>query len=183
MIYITGDLHGTAEYGRNRLSARCWPQGRDLSRDEIVIVAGDFGYVWDGSRIDAYWLKWLEEKPWTTCFVDGNHENHALLGSLPKRMWNGGRVHEVMPHVLHLMRGQVFDIDGLSIFTMGGASSHDREWRTEGESLWPSAANGGKTEGRGGSLPATGDPVSTLGILTAFGAAVAVLGEALRRRK
>lgn len=52
-------------------------------------------------------------------------------------MWNGGRVHEVMPHVLHLMRGQVFDIDGLSIFTMGGASSHDREWRTEGESWWP----------------------------------------------
>lgn len=46
-----------------------------------------------------------------------------------------------------------------------------------------SAANGGKTEGRGGSLPATGDPVPTLGILTAFGAAVAVLGEALRRRK
>lgn len=47
----------------------------------------------------------------------------------------------------------------------------------------PSAANGGKTEGRGGSLLVTGGPVSTLGILTAFGAAVAVLGEALRRRK
>lgn len=154
MIYITGDLHGTAEYGRNRLSARCWPQGRDLSRDEIVIVAGDFGYVWDGSRIDAYWLKWLEEKPWTTCFVDGNHENHALLGSLPERMWNGGRVHEVMPHVLHLMRGQVFDIDGLSIFTMGGASSHDREWRTEGESWWPEElpSDAERTE----SLPALG---------------------------
>ena len=47
----------------------------------------------------------------------------------------------------------------------------------------PSAANGGKTEGAGGSLPATGDPASTLGILTASGAAVAALGEALRRRK
>lgn len=47
----------------------------------------------------------------------------------------------------------------------------------------PSAANGGKTEGVGGSLPATGDPASTLGILTASGAAVAALGEALRRRK
>lgn len=47
----------------------------------------------------------------------------------------------------------------------------------------PSAANGGKTEGAGGSLPATGDPASTLGILTASGTAVAALGEALRRRK
>lgn len=46
-----------------------------------------------------------------------------------------------------------------------------------------STANGGKAEGTGGSLPATGDPASTLGILTASGAAVAALGEALRRRK
>lgn len=46
MIYITGDLHGTAEYGRNRLLTRCWPEGRGLTRDDIVIVAGDFGYVW-----------------------------------------------------------------------------------------------------------------------------------------
>ena len=105
MIYVTGDLHGTAERGRNRLSARCWPQGRDLTRGDVVIVAGDFGYVWDGGAVDAYWLKWLEGKPWTTCFVDGNHENHALLASMPVREWNGGRVHEAMPHVLHLMRG------------------------------------------------------------------------------
>ncbi|MCB7347826.1 hypothetical protein LIZ33_16445, partial [Desulfovibrio desulfuricans] len=28
-------------------------------------------------------------------------------------------------HVLHLMRGQVFDIEGYTFFTMGGASSHD----------------------------------------------------------
>ena len=137
MIYVTGDLHGTAEYGRNRLSARCWPEGRDLTRDDVVIVAGDFGYIWDGSAVDAYWLKWLEGKPWTTCFVDGNHENHALLASMPVREWNGGRVHEAMPHVLHLMRGQVYDIGGLSVFAMGGAASHDREWRTEGESWWP----------------------------------------------
>lgn len=40
-------------------------------------------------------------------------------------MWHGGRVHEVRPHVLHLMRGQVFDIEGYTFFTMGGASSHD----------------------------------------------------------
>lgn len=46
-----------------------------------------------------------------------------------------------------------------------------------------STANGGKAEGTGGGLPATGDPASTLGILTASGTAVAALGEALRRRK
>lgn len=137
MIYITGDLHGAAEHGRNRLSFHSWPLGRELTRDDVVIVAGDFGYVWGGGNTDAYWLKWLEGRPWTTCFVDGNHENHGLLAVMPEREWCGGHVHEVRPHVLHLMRGQVFDIDGISVFTMGGASSHDRAWRTEGESWWP----------------------------------------------
>ena len=137
MIYVTGDLHGTAEYGRNRLSSHSWPLGRELTRDDVVIVAGDFGYVWDGGNTDAYWLKWLEGRPWITCFVDGNHENHGLLAAMPERERCGGRVHEVRPHVLHLMRGQVFDIGGISVFTMGGASSHDRAWRTEGESWWP----------------------------------------------
>ena len=44
---------------------------------------------------------------------------------MPIEEWNGGKVHKVRPSVLHLMRGQVFDIDGLKIFTFGGASSHD----------------------------------------------------------
>lgn len=48
-----------------------------------------------------------------------------MLNALPERLWHGGRIHEVRPHVLHLMRGQVFDIEGYTFFTMGGASSHD----------------------------------------------------------
>lgn len=39
--------------------------------------------------------------------------------------WNRGLVHEVRPHVLHLIRGQVFTIEGERIFVFGGASSHD----------------------------------------------------------
>lgn len=160
MIYVTGDMHGTAEYGPNRLSLSEWPEGRELTRNDTVIVAGDFGYVWDGSHVDDYWLDWLEERPWTTCFVDGNHENHELLAAMPERAWNGGRVHEVRPHVLHLMRGQVFDLEGVRIFTMGGASSHDRAWREEGESWWP------------GELPSDAERSEALGNLDACGWAV-----------
>ena len=50
-----------------------------------------------------------------------------MLNALPERLWHGGRIHEVRPHVLHLMRGQVFDIEGYTFFTMGGAASHDIE--------------------------------------------------------
>lgn len=39
--------------------------------------------------------------------------------------WHGGKVHKIRDSVIHLMRGQVFEIDGKKIFTFGGARSHD----------------------------------------------------------
>lgn len=136
-IFVTGDVHGVTEYGASRFSSRTWPLGRTLARDDVVIVAGDFGFIWSGSNTDKYWLDWFESKPWTTCFVDGNHENHHLLTGLPKREWNGGLVHEARPHVLHLMRGEVFDIAGNTVLAMGGAANHDKQWRREGKTWWP----------------------------------------------
>lgn len=45
-IFVTGDIHRIAEYGACRFSSRSWPRGRELTRDDVVIVAGDFGFVW-----------------------------------------------------------------------------------------------------------------------------------------
>lgn len=47
------------------------------------------------------------------------------LAAFPVREWKGGKVHEIRPSILHLMRGQVFNIDGKTFFTFGGARSHD----------------------------------------------------------
>lgn len=136
--FVTGDLHGGAEHD-NRLAARHWPEGRSLTADDLVIVCGDFGYVWDGGATDEWWLDWFAAKPWTTLFVDGNHENHDLLAAYPVERWHGGLTHVIRPNVRHLMRGQVFDdIAGSRVLAMGGAASHDREWREEGVSWWPS---------------------------------------------
>ena len=121
MIYITGDTHG----GFQRFTTGNFLQQKQMGRDDYTVVTGDFGGVWDGSPREEYWLDWLEEKPFTTLFVDGNHENFDMLNSLPVHEWHGGKVHHVRPHVLHLMRGQVFEIDGVTFFTMGGAASHD----------------------------------------------------------
>ena len=79
-------------------------------------------------------MNWLNEKPFTTLFVDGNHENMDRLNSYPVEEWNGGKVHKIRPSVIHLMRGQVFNINGKKIFTFGGASSHDKDSRKEGKS-------------------------------------------------
>jgi len=121
MIFVTGDCHG----GFQRFATHNFPQQKQMDRSDYVIVSGDFGGIWDGSGRDRYWLDWLDDKPFTTLFADGNHENFNLLNAFLQKMWHGGKVHEVRPNVLHLMRGQVFEIGGLTWFTMGGAASHD----------------------------------------------------------
>ena len=83
-------------------------------------------------------LAGVENKPFTTLFVDGNHENHDLLNAYQVDGWHGGKVHRICESVIHLMRGQVFDLAGKSFFTMGGACSHDIEYRTEGLNWWRS---------------------------------------------
>ncbi len=102
-----------------------FPNQKTMCREDYAIIVGDFGGLWDDSPRETYWLDWLEERPFTTLFVDGNHENFDRLNELPVHRWQGGNVHYIRPHVLHLMRGQVFEIGGLTFFTMGGAASHD----------------------------------------------------------
>ena len=120
-VYITGDTHG----GFQRFGMKYFPEQKEMSREDCVIITGDFGGLWGGTPAEKYWLDWREDKPFTTAFLEGNHENFTMLNALPERRWHGGRVHEARPHVLHLMRGQVFDIEEYTFFTMGGASSHD----------------------------------------------------------
>ena len=107
-----------------------------LTKDDYVLICGDCAAVWDVGGFDKYIQKWYESKPWTTLYVDGNHENHAALDALPVEMWNGGKVHRIGKSIIHLMRGQVYTIDGHTIFTMGGASSHDKEYRKENVNWW-----------------------------------------------
>lgn len=65
-----------------------------------------------------------------------NHENHDALDAYPVEFWNGGKVHKISDSIIHLMRGQVFTIEGKKFFTMGGAESHDKIYRKEGVSWW-----------------------------------------------
>ena len=126
-VYVTGDIHGNP----TRLSKDSFYEQKDFSgnKDEnIVIILGDFGLVWNRdseSRQEKYWLDWLNQKPFTIVFVDGNHENHKRLVTYPIKEWHVGKVHEIRSNVLHLMRGEVFTIEDKKFFAFGGASSHD----------------------------------------------------------
>ena len=117
MIYITGDVHGD---WLSRLKKASFPEQKILTRNDYVFIAGDFG-IWNNSPEENYKLDWLENRNFTTVFVEGNHSNYDILDELPIEMWHGGKVHFVRPHIIHLMRGQVYEICGKKIFTFGGA--------------------------------------------------------------
>lgn len=136
MIFVTGDAHGGIDIGK--LTSKKFITGNTLTKNDYVIICGDFGFIWknEPDKTEKYWMKWFNEKPWTTLFIDGNHENHVRLNNYKVEEWNGGKIHKITPSIIHLMRGQIFNIDGQSIFTFGGAQSYDKESRIENISWW-----------------------------------------------
>ncbi|HEY5587633.1 MAG TPA: metallophosphoesterase family protein [Candidatus Paceibacterota bacterium] len=120
MIFVTGDTHGDYE----RFKTKTFLKQAELNKEDYLIICGDFGY-WKDTPDQSYWLDWLDNKSFTTLWIDGNHENFDMLMQIEVTHWNGGNVQFIRPSVIHLMRGQVFTIDGCKIFTFGGARSHD----------------------------------------------------------
>lgn len=133
MLYITGDTHGNFD----RILK--WTETTNLNKDkDFLFVLGDFGYIWDSKRtsFEKDNLDFISCLPFTTLFIDGNHENHERLNSMRVVNFSGGKAHKVYDSIYHLMRGQVYEIAGKRIFTFGGASSIDKHLRTEGMSWW-----------------------------------------------
>jgi len=133
-IFITGDTH--CDHDWRKINTKNFPEQKKLNKDDFVIIAGDFGGVWAQDDTDKFIIKTYEKRNFTTCFVDGNHENHDAIDRYPVEEWHGGKIHRISDTVIHFMRGQVYEIDGRTIFTMGGAESSDKESRVEGESWW-----------------------------------------------
>ena len=132
MLFVTADTHGKYYFSKLKAFAK---ENKDLTKKDYVIIAGDFGGLWNEDTV-AEDLAPYERLPFTILFVDGNHENFTLLNQFPVTTWNGGKVHKISANIIHLMRGQVYEIEGKKIFTMGGGTSVDKMYRTEGITWW-----------------------------------------------
>ena len=110
-----------------------------MGKDDLVVILGDFGLLWwpepDGE--ERWWTRNLTERRFTTLFLDGNHENHDRLDALPRAHRFGGEVGVVNDSIMHLRRGEIYDLAGRVCLVLGGAASHDRAYRKEGVSWWP----------------------------------------------
>ena len=124
-IYITGDTHGT--YDVNKILKL---KGK-LTEEDYLIVLGDFAVCWDNNGNDSHVKRFWGRYPCTVLFIDGNHENFTLLNKYPVTEWHNGKVHRISERIIHLLRGQIFEIGGNTFFTMGGAASHDCGWKLD----------------------------------------------------
>lgn len=134
MIYLTGDTHGQIDI--KKITSKCWPEQFKLSRNDYLVVLGDFGLYWRNDRTYEYLRDFYHGRKYTVLWVDGNHENFDWIdSSLPIVDWNGGFVNRDV-NIIHLRRGNIYEIDGLKFFAFGGAESIDKERRTEHISWW-----------------------------------------------
>jgi hypothetical protein len=134
MIYITGDTHGTNDFGK--LSTSRFPEQKNMTKNDSLIICGDWGGVWYGSPKDNYLINWYNDKPFTTIIVLGNHENYDAIEKYPVVSFHGSPAYKISDSIFCLHRGYIYNIEDKKFFAFGGAQSTDAEWRIEGESWW-----------------------------------------------
>lgn len=131
MILVTGDTHGNQDKWMEQIQPM-------LFSNDIVLICGDFGIgFWDGPNgPEETFYDFLCQQEYMILFIDGNHENFEKLNSYSVETWCGGKVHKIRQNILHLMRGEVYSIEGNTFFVMGGGYSIDKLYRIEGVSWW-----------------------------------------------
>lgn len=120
MIFVTGDIHGDIE----RFSSK---ESKAIKKGDTLLVCGDFGFVWEGSKSEQKLLKKLGKKKYHIAFVDGSHENHELINKYEKIIWNGAEAHKISGNLVHLISGNIYEIEGKKVFVFGGGEPLDTD--------------------------------------------------------
>lgn len=125
MIYLTGDPHG-------EITAPGLNQFLEQATDsDLLIILGDLELNFRDTEENRAFTKWFLSLDRQIAFLDGNHENHPYLMSFPTETWYGGNVHRLTDNIVHLMRGEIYTLNGKTLFTMGGCKS-SAKWEAIG---------------------------------------------------
>lgn len=113
MLYVTGDLHGDYD----ALSER---QLGQLKKGDVLLVAGDFGFIWDNSDKEIKMLKKLAKKKYTILFAEGAHENFSKLREYEEVPLCSGTARRIADNIYCLNRGELYSVEGKTLFALGG---------------------------------------------------------------
>ena len=81
-IFITGDTHGDFR----RFRPDIFYEQEHMTKEDLVLVCGDFGGIWHGDPRDDAGLDWLEDRPYTT--------THGMMQD-----WTGWRTGHTLLHL------------------------------------------------------------------------------------
>lgn len=128
-VFITGDTHGLIDV--HKLEPYNFPESYELTKEDILIITGDAGLVWD-EKTDHKRIAYYNAKPYTVVYIPGNHENYELLKKYPIVEFHGARAYKISESIYCILRGEIMTLNGRTYLCFGGAFSHDTFWRTEG---------------------------------------------------
>lgn len=119
MIYVTGDTHGNID---------CFDRSKTkiIKKDDILIVCGDFGFLWDDSDRELKKFEYLKKRKYTILFIEGTHENFNVLEVFPTVDFCGGAAIRLADNIYCLLRGYVYTIEDKKVFTFGGGQIPDK---------------------------------------------------------
>ena len=127
MIWLLSDPHG----GENIQGLLQYLE--TAREDDLLILLGDVGLQFADTEENRRFDQLLFSTDKHIAFLDGNHENFAYINSFPVEDWNGGKIHRLTDHLVHLMRGNIYTIENKTFFVFGGCKSSAR-WKEMG--LW-----------------------------------------------
>ena len=133
MIYYTGDIHGS----HFELAAFC--RRFKLTEEDTVILLGDVGANYYGGKRNQELKYALNKLKPTILCIHGNHEMRpSSIPTYLTKEWNGGLVwyEEKYPNLLFAKDGEIFTLEGLRHFVIGGAYSVDKFYRLSRHYGW-----------------------------------------------
>lgn len=133
-IFVCGDTHHENDIAK--LQPQNFTIQKDLTKEDVLIVAGDWGGIWYYDSRNDDLLKWWESRNFATLVIDGNHENHNAIKELEIVERFGGKVRKVSESVFIAERGEIYTINGKKILTLGGADSIDKHLRIKDFDWW-----------------------------------------------
>jgi len=149
-VFVCGDTHGDIDV-KKLFQQTSW-NTKNLTKEDILIPLGDWGAIWFTSanrkekRKDDKRLRWWVKQPYTLLTQLGNHENYDLIEKLPIIEKFGGKVYEKRVYDYYgrtylgslyiMIRGEVYNINNKTFFSMGGAKTFSINERQEGSDIW-----------------------------------------------
>lgn len=136
VVGMAGDWHGSTHWAQHALGVLA------EAGVQVVVHVGDFGFWTDKPSTRKYLHRIereLSRNGQILFWVDGNHEDHDRLDSVPLNE-NGTRA--IGEWIVHLPRGFRWSWPGpdggqQTWLALGGAASIDRRFRKRGRSWWP----------------------------------------------